>query len=323
MKKTLILIIIAFIGVVAFGQNIFKYNVTIERTTPTIFLKGSGGIIDFNSNDVRLTLSSNLLTLSGGNLSLGSNSITSGSWQGSAVTDSYISSAATWNAKQTAYTNLTTFGLLANAAGVLTNNGSGVFSYSAVLANPMTTAGDIIYGGTGGAVTRLALGTQNYVMTAGASAPQWTAATTASTVGTNLVTLTNPSAVTWLRVNADNTVTALTTDEAKVALGITSITPMVKTASYEIDYTTGDAGKYFVMNVASANTLTLPLNATDAFPVGTTGTISCIGAGQTTIVLTSGITGISPGSKLAITVHGTAGYWKYATDTWVIYGNLE
>jgi len=44
--------------------------------------------------------------------------------------DASIASAATWNAKQAAYANLTTIGGLANAAGWLHNDGSGVFAYS-------------------------------------------------------------------------------------------------------------------------------------------------------------------------------------------------
>lgn len=46
-----------------------------------------------------------------------------------------------------------------------------------ILANPMTTAGDIIYGGASGAVTRLAAGTSGYALTTqgAGSAPIWAA----------------------------------------------------------------------------------------------------------------------------------------------------
>ncbi|MBL7664795.1 MAG: tail fiber domain-containing protein [Bacteriovoracaceae bacterium] len=47
----------------------------------------------------------------------------------------------------------------ADAAGVLNNNGSGTLTWVTPLANPMTTAGDIIYGGVAGAATRLPTGT--------------------------------------------------------------------------------------------------------------------------------------------------------------------
>lgn len=44
--------------------------------------------------------------------------------------------------------------------------------------NPMTTAGDVLYGGASGAPTRLAVGTAGQVLTvnAGATAPEWAAA---------------------------------------------------------------------------------------------------------------------------------------------------
>jgi hypothetical protein len=41
------------------------------------------------------------------------------------------------------------------------------------MTNPMTTAGDIIYGGVSGTPTRLGIGTTNYFLQAGASAPAW------------------------------------------------------------------------------------------------------------------------------------------------------
>jgi hypothetical protein len=47
----------------------------------------------------------------------------------------------------------------ANAAGALTNNGTGTLTWAPSFTNPMTTAGDIIYGGVGGTATRLATGT--------------------------------------------------------------------------------------------------------------------------------------------------------------------
>jgi len=63
--------------------------------------------------------------------------VTTGTWNGTKIADSYINSASTWNGKQTAYTILTTFGSLTNASGFLKNNGSGTLSY----ANPVTSVG--------------------------------------------------------------------------------------------------------------------------------------------------------------------------------------
>ncbi|GEM_PF-6102239 len=72
----------------------------------------------------------------------------------------------------------------ANAAGVLTNDGAGNLSWGSVLTNPMTATGDIIYSSSNtGTPARLGLGTSGYIMTAGASAPQYTNPSTI-TVGT-------------------------------------------------------------------------------------------------------------------------------------------
>jgi hypothetical protein len=60
---------------------------------------------------------------------------------------------------------------------VLTSDATGLASWQAAsgLTNPMTTIGDIIYGGAGGTPTRLAAGTAGQVLTSnGAAAPTWT-----------------------------------------------------------------------------------------------------------------------------------------------------
>jgi len=56
--------------------------------------------------------------------------VTTGVWHGTAIADTYISSAAAWTGKQAAYANLTTIGALANGTGWLHDDGSGVFAYS-------------------------------------------------------------------------------------------------------------------------------------------------------------------------------------------------
>jgi hypothetical protein len=50
-----------------------------------------------------------------------------------------------------------------------------VRSIGAGLTNPMTTAGDIIYGGSSGTPTRLAAGTNTHVLTLAAGVPSWAA----------------------------------------------------------------------------------------------------------------------------------------------------
>jgi hypothetical protein len=76
------------------------------------------------------------------------------------------------------------------------------------------------------------------------------------------------------------------------------------------------------MNVGSANNLTVPLNSSEAFPIGKKITILQTGAGQTTIVATGGVTvNATPGLKLR-TQWSSATLIKRATDTWVAIGDL-
>jgi GTPase len=93
-----------------------------------------------------------------------------------------------------------------------------------------------------------------------------------------------------------------------------------QTASYTIGI--ADAGKLVEMSNASANNLTVPLNATVAYPIGTQINILQTGAGQTTVVATGGVTiNATPGLKLRAQ-WSSATLIKRATDTWVLVGDV-
>ena len=95
-----------------------------------------------------------------------------------------------------------------------------------------------------------------------------------------------------------------------------------QTASYQLVLT--DSGKVVEMNVAGANNLTVPGNATVAFPVGTIIEICQLGAGQTTIVAGGATVLRSAGSNLKITSqYSSASLRKRATDEWVVTGALS
>lgn len=74
------------------------------------------------------------------------------------------------------------------------------------------------------------------------------------------------------------------------------------------------------MNNAAANTITIPTNATVAFPIGTTILITQLGAGSTTIAAAVGVTTVVPASApLAIgAVGGSRVIQKRGTDSWLI-----
>jgi hypothetical protein len=83
-----------------------------------------------------------------------------------------------------------------------------------------------------------------------------------------------------------------------------------------------DAGKMVTLTNASAITLTIPTNASVAFPVNTRIDLLQYGAGQVTIA-GAGVTINSSGSKLKLTgQYSGASLWKKATDTWVLIGDI-
>jgi hypothetical protein len=100
------------------------------------------------------------------------------------------------------------------------------------------------------------------------------------------------------------------------------ITANRQTASYTL--VLGDADKLVEMNVSTANNLTIPLNSSVAFPTGTQILLSQYGAGQTTIVPTSGVTVRSSGAKLKLTgQYSGATLIKIAENEWYCFGDLS
>jgi hypothetical protein len=78
------------------------------------------------------------------------------------------------------------------------------------------------------------------------------------------------------------------------------------------------------MNVATANNLTIPLNSTVAYAVGTQIDVVQYGAGQTSIVATVGVTIRSTNSWLKINArYGAVTLTKVGTDEWYLFGNLN
>jgi hypothetical protein len=94
-----------------------------------------------------------------------------------------------------------------------------------------------------------------------------------------------------------------------------------QTASYTL--VLSDADKLVEMNVGSANNLTIPLNSSVAFSTGTQILLAQYGAGQTTIVATSGVTVRSNGGKLKLNVqYSGATLIKIGTDEWYLFGDI-
>jgi hypothetical protein len=131
-------------------------------------------------------------------------------------------------------------------------------------------------------------------------------------------TLTNKTLTSPTISNA--TITSPTISGATLTSPSLTVSTTTASASYTLLLT--DGGRVVEMNSPSANNLTIPLNASAAFTVGTSIFVLQTGTGQTTIVGAAGVTVNSyVGLKLI-------GQWagctliKRATNTWVAVGGL-
>jgi hypothetical protein len=119
------------------------------------------------------------------------------------------------------------------------------------------------------------------------------------------------------------TLTNKTLTSPLINLGINANTSTTYT------FVLADNGKLVTSNNASAQTLSIPTNASVAYPVGTQINVAWItGAGQptinavtsgTTTVLSTGATSTAP--KLRV-VNSVASCIKIATDTWLVTGDV-
>jgi len=119
-------------------------------------------------------------------------------------------------------------------------------------------------------LTSLSLGTALPVASGGSGATTASGARTnfgATTVGGNLFTLTNPSAVTYLRLNADNTVSALDASTFRTAIGAGTGSGTVTSVAASVPTFLSISGS----PITSSGTLAITLSGT-ALPVANGGT---------------------------------------------------
>ena len=166
-------------------------------------------------------------------------------------------------------------------------------------ASTLTTRGDLLTMDLNPSLSRLAVGAADSVLVSDGSDPSWGTVATAGIAA---------GAVTAAKLNDDVFSKKLTLN--------------AQTASYTL--VLGDAGKIVTMNVASANTLTVPPESSVNFDVGANLTVVQIGAGATTLTPGAGVTINSFQSQTVL-----SGQWAVATlvktgvDTWVAFGNLS
>lgn len=116
---------------------------------------------------------------------------------------------------------------------------------------------------------------------------------------------------------------------AKIAAGaITRPKLAARSIDAQVDtahaLTTTDRNGVVTMDNASANTVTIDLNATTALSTGFQCDIAQLGAGVTTIDAVAGVTlnGVDGGSTAIQARHGAATVLKLGTDDWLVFGNI-
>jgi hypothetical protein len=187
--------------------------------------------------------------------------------------------------------------------------------------------GDLVFVENGTLYNSTSWVVENEVNTVGTDDILWAQFSGAGTVtgGTNIT-------VTGLQVSVvsnptfANVVTASSgvafSDGTQTKVGVPSITTIdARTASYTLSSLT-ERDSIIEISNASATTLTIPANASVAYPVGTTIDIIQTGTGQVTIANAAGVTvNATPGLKLR-TQWSSATLLKRATNTWLVYGDL-
>jgi len=188
---------------------------------------------------------------------------------------------------------------------------TGVATADAAVPETVVTAkADILVGASSGVVDNLPVGTNGQVLTADSAQTlglTWSAAATGDVTLTGTQTLTNKTLtapIINLSINA-NTATTYT-------------------------FVLADNGKLVTSNNASAQTLSIPTNASVAYAIGAQINVAWItGAGQptisavtpgTTTIISTGATSTAP--KLRA-VNSVATCIKIATDTWLVTGDIS
>lgn len=101
----------------------------------------------------------------------------------------------------------------------------------------------------------------------------------------------------------------------------TRLNLVAKTAGHTL--VIGDAGKFITMDSTSNITLTIPTNASVAFPIGTVVTIARTNTGKVNVAGSGGVTVNSADGDLYLrSRYSSATMMKTATDTWLVVGDL-
>ena len=213
-------------------------------------------------------------------------------------------------------------------------NGSAWVSInSEAVINIITTKGDLVAGTAASTIARLGVGGNDTFLIADSSTAtglKWStipadAVTTAKILDSNVTTAKiADSAITSAKIADGAIVNADINASAAIDLGkLADATIDEKSASYTLALT--DKNKFIKMSVTStANTVTVPTNASVAFPIGSQIHIIQYGTGKTQVIPVSGtvILYATPGAYLRAQ-YSSATLLKCDTNIWMLMGDLS
>lgn len=178
---------------------------------------------------------------------------------------------------------------------------------STVNTSTFTNKGDIIAATAAGAISRLGIGTNNYVLTADS---------------------TQTTGIKWAAITADVTLTGTQTLTNKTLTDAKMNMAVVSASTTSYNCTIADHSKLVIMSSATAATVNIPTNASVAFAIGTQINVIQIGAGQitiqavtpgTTTIASAGATSNNPKTRVA---YSSLTCIKVATDIWYVVGDI-
>ena len=240
----------------------------------------NGALFTFNNNQssgaitVQNNSSTTVATINSGGyvtVVLLDNSIAAGSWDRHDSTPSNVS----WSTNTLDYAGSITSATWNGTAVAINRGGTGASTKATAFnaLSPMSAAGDVIYGGTSGAGTALAIGTAGQVLTvnSGATAPQWSTPTTGTVTsvgGTGTVSgitltgtvtssgnltlggtldLSSPPAIGATSPSTGKFTTLISTGTATLANGSTTYVQAIGDASYPGVYAAGGTNTPLVL----------------------------------------------------------------------------
>jgi hypothetical protein len=207
----------------------------------------------------------------------------------------------------------------ATYGGTGVNNGSNTIT----LGGNFTTSGAFTTTLTATATTTLTLPTTGTLATLDGTETFTNKTFTSPVTNTPTLTLSTSSSTTDARLSWDSTNKKLQVGNGTISLDFASSNVITNAQAASYTLVLADKDKLVEISNGSANTLTVPLNSSVAFPIGTQITILQTGAGATTITATGGVTVNATPGLILRAQWSSVTLIKRAENTWVALGDLR